>query len=84
LSSFLSVAATGVIPIGSIEMFRAAVYKYPFRMWSDTDITELLGFRKKSIQAGDLNAKHHVWNIKISNFSGFKLLELFLSSNFEI
>jgi hypothetical protein len=35
-----------------------AVYKSPGRAWSDADITELLRFRRKSILAGDLNAKH--------------------------
>jgi hypothetical protein len=45
------------------------------RLWSDTDITELLGFRNKSMLAGDLNAKHAVWNSQVSNPSGLKLLE---------
>jgi hypothetical protein len=53
-------------------------------MWSDTDITELLGFRSKSILAGDLNAKHLIWSTKVSNHSGLKLLELFAGCNFEI
>jgi hypothetical protein len=46
-------------------------------------IIELLGFRKKSIPAGDLNAKHPVWNSKVSYSSGLKLLESFDCSNFE-
>jgi hypothetical protein len=54
------------------------------RLWSDTDITVLLGLRNKSILAGDLNAKHLVWNSKVSNPSGLKLLELFVNSNFKI
>jgi hypothetical protein len=33
--------------------------------------------------AGDLNAKHPVWNSQVSNASGL-FLELFASSNFEI
>jgi hypothetical protein len=53
-------------------------------MWSDTDITALLSFRSKSILTGDMNTKHPIWNIKVSNHSGLKLLELFVSSNFEI
>jgi hypothetical protein len=65
-------------------MFLAAVYKSPQRLWSDTDITELLGFRNKSILAGDLNTKHPVGNSKISNPSSLKLLELFVRSNFKI
>jgi hypothetical protein len=65
-------------------MFLAAVYKSQQKLWIDTDIRELLGFRKKSILAGDLNAKHPVWNSKVSNPSGLKLLELFVSFNFEI
>jgi hypothetical protein len=60
------------------------VYKFPQRIWSDTDITELSDFRNKSICAGDLNTKLPVWNIKVSNLSGLKRLELFLSLNFEI
>jgi hypothetical protein len=85
LPPLLSVEATGVcILIGNTEILLAAVYKSLQRVWSDTDITELLGFRNKSILAGDLNAKHPVWNSRISNPSGQKLLELFADSNFEI
>jgi hypothetical protein len=65
-------------------MFLVAVYKSLKRLWSDTDIKKILAFRNKSILAGDLNAKHPVWNCKISNLSGLKLLALFVSSNFEI
>jgi hypothetical protein len=65
-------------------MFLAALYKSPQRSWSDADIRELQGFRNNSILAGDLNAKHPVWDSKVSNPSGLKLLELFVSSNFEI
>jgi hypothetical protein len=85
LPPLLSVEATGVcIATGNSEMFLAAVYKSLQRLWSDTDITELLGFRNMSILADDLNAQHPVWNSKISKSSGLKLLELFVSSNFEI
>jgi hypothetical protein len=49
-----------------------------------TDVTELLGFRDKSILADGLNAKHPAWNSKVSDPSGLKLLGLFVSSNFEI
>jgi hypothetical protein len=65
-------------------MLLAAVDKSPQRLWSDTDITELLCFRNKSILAGDLNTKYPVWNSKISNPSGMKLLALFVNSNFDI
>jgi hypothetical protein len=34
--------------------------------------------------AGDLNSKHLVWNSKVSNPSGLKLLDLFVNCNFEI
>jgi hypothetical protein len=52
-----SVEATGVcISIGNTELFLTAVYKSPQRLWSASDISELLGFRNKSILAGDLNA----------------------------
>jgi endonuclease/exonuclease/phosphatase (EEP) superfamily protein YafD len=33
---------------------------------------------------GDLNAKHPVWNSKVSNPRGLKLLDLFVNCNFEI
>jgi hypothetical protein len=65
-------------------MFRAAVYKSPQRLCSDTDITELLGFRNKFILAGDLNAKHPLWNSTVSTPSGLKFLELFVNYNFDI
>jgi hypothetical protein len=34
--------------------------------------------------AGDLNAKHPVWNTKVSNPSGLKLLDLSVTCKFEI
>jgi hypothetical protein len=54
------------------------------RLWTDTNITELLGFRNKYILAGDLNAKYPVWDSKVSNPSGLELLALFVSSDFKI
>jgi hypothetical protein len=81
LPPLLSVETRGVcIPIGNTEMLLAAVYKSPQRLWTDTDITELLGFRNKSILVGDLND----WNTNVSNPSGLKLLEIFVIFNFEI
>jgi hypothetical protein len=78
----VSVEATGVcIPIGNSEVLLAAVYKSPGHAWSDTDITELLSFRPKSILAGDLNAKNQLWNSAVSNPSGDKLLHLFQPHN---
>jgi hypothetical protein len=65
-------------------MLLASVYKSPPRAWRDADITELLNHKTKSILAGDLNAKHLVWNSKVSNPTGLKLLDLFVNSNFEI
>jgi hypothetical protein len=65
-------------------MFFAVVYKSLQRLWSDADITELLGFRNKFILAGALKAKNPVRNSKISNHSSLNLVELFVSSNFEI
>jgi hypothetical protein len=44
----------------------------------------LLAATCKPILAGDLKAKHPVWNSKISNPSDLKILALFVSSNFEI
>jgi hypothetical protein len=81
----LSVEAREIcLPTGNTETLLAVLYVSPQRLWCDTDITKLLGFRNKSILAGDLNVKHPVWNSKFSNHSGFKFLELFVSSNFEI
>jgi hypothetical protein len=85
LPPLASVEATGVcIPTGNSEILLASVYKSPGRAWSDTDITELLHFRRKSILAGDLNAKHPFWNSAVSNPSGEKPMVLFDLSEFEI
>jgi hypothetical protein len=62
----------------------AAVYKSPGHAWNDTDITELLSFRHKSLLAGDPNAKHPFWNSVVSNPSGMKLLNLLYINEFEI
>jgi hypothetical protein len=59
LPPVLPVKGTGIfISIRKAEMFLSFVYKSPQRLWSDTDITDLLGLRNKSILAGDLNAKY--------------------------
>jgi hypothetical protein len=59
LPPLISVEATGVcIPILNSELLLAAVYKSPGRAWSNAGISELLGYRYKSVLAGDLNAKH--------------------------
>jgi hypothetical protein len=80
-----SLEATGVcIPIGNSELLLAAVYKSPGKAWRDADIIELLKFRRKSVLAGDLNAKHPFWSSSVSNPSGKKLLDLFDTSDFEI
>jgi hypothetical protein len=62
------------IPIVNSKMLLAAVYKTPGHAWNDTDITELLIFRHKSLLAGDLNAKHPFLNSVISKLPGAKLL----------
>jgi hypothetical protein len=41
-------------------------------------------FRRKSILAGDLNAKYPFWNSVVSNPSGRELLRLFNASQFKI
>jgi hypothetical protein len=48
------------------------------------NITEALCFRSESILAGYLNAKHSVWNSKVPNPSGLKLLDLVFCSEFKI
>jgi hypothetical protein len=63
LAPLVSIEATGVyIPIGNREVFLAAVYKSPSRAWSDADILQLLALRRKTVLAGDLNAKNPFWN----------------------
>jgi hypothetical protein len=85
LSPLVSIEATGVcIPIGNSELLLSALYKSPGRAWRDTNIIDLLKFRRKSVVAGDLNAKYPVWNSAVSNPSGKKLLDLFDTSDFEI
>jgi hypothetical protein len=85
LPPHLSLEVTGIsIPIGHSEMLLTSVYKSPLRPWGDADITEILNLRTKSNLAGDLNAKHTVWNSKVSNPSGLKFLDLFVNCNFEI
>jgi hypothetical protein len=51
------------MPIGNIEVLLAALYKCSFGVWRETDTTELLNFRAKSIMAGDLNAKISLFGI---------------------
>jgi hypothetical protein len=71
LPNIVSVEATRLcIPVGNNEVLLTAVYKSLGRAWSDTDITELLSLGRKSISAGDLNAKQPFWNSAISNPSG--------------
>jgi hypothetical protein len=63
LPPLVAVEATGVcIPIGNRKVLLAAVYKSQGQAWSNADIAELLSFRRKSILAGDLKAKHPFWN----------------------
>jgi endonuclease/exonuclease/phosphatase (EEP) superfamily protein YafD len=52
--------------------------------WSDADIIENLSFGRKSIFAGDLNAKHPFWNSIDSNSSVLKSLKLLHINDFEI
>jgi hypothetical protein len=50
LPPLVSIEATGVcIPIENSEILLASVYKSPGRAWTDSDIMELLSFRRKSI-----------------------------------
>jgi hypothetical protein len=75
LPPLVSVEGTGVrIPICNSEILLAAVYKSLGRAWSDSDITELVSFRCKTILVGDLNAKHPFWNSAVSKPSDEKLL----------
>jgi hypothetical protein len=72
----VSVEATGVcIPMRNSELLLSSLYKSSGRAWGDANITELLSFRRKSILAGNLNAKHPFWNSAVSNPSYEKLLQ---------
>jgi hypothetical protein len=51
---------------------------------SESDITEIISYKRKSILADDLNAKHPFWNSAVSNPSSEKLIALFDLSEFEI
>jgi hypothetical protein len=62
----------------------AALHKFPQKILSDTDFTELLISRNKSMLESDTNSKQPVWNGKVSNPSGLKLFELFVSSKLYI
>jgi hypothetical protein len=85
LTPLISVEATEVcLPVGNDEVLLAAVYKSPGRPWIDADIINLLGFKRKTILAGNLKAKHQFWNSSFSNHSGKELLELFHKNEFEI
>jgi hypothetical protein len=55
------------MPIGNTELLLAAVYKSPGKAWRDVDIIELLNFRRKSVLAGGLNARHPFLNSAVSN-----------------
>jgi hypothetical protein len=72
------------ITTGNSEMVLAALCKSPQRLWSDTDTTEILRFTNRSTLAGDLQAKHPVWNSNISNPSVFQVFETFVICNSEI
>jgi hypothetical protein len=61
------------IPIVNTEVFVADLCKYSSGASNDGDIIELLGIIRKSILAGDLNAKHKFWNSVHWNPSGGKL-----------
>jgi hypothetical protein len=85
LPALISVEATGAcIPVVNDVVLLAAVYKSPGWPWNNTDILKLLGFKEKTILAGDLNAKHPFWNSSVSNPSGVELLELFHKNEFKI
>jgi hypothetical protein len=84
LPPLVSIEVTGVcIPIGNSEVLLAAVYKSPDHAWNDAYITELLGFRRKSLLA-DLNAKLQFWHSIVSNPSGTKLPNLLHIEEFQI
>jgi hypothetical protein len=52
--------------------------------FGETQTNRALILRTKSFLAGDLKAKHPVWNSQVSNPSSFKLLGVFVKCNLEI
>jgi hypothetical protein len=75
--TLVSIEATGVcIPTGNSEVLFAAVYKSPGHAWSDADIIGFCSFRRKSLLAGEMNAKFSIWDNLVSNDSDKKLLNL--------
>lgn len=75
---FSSVEAKGVcILTGNSGMVFIGIFKSLQKVCSDTDITELLGTKNKTILADDLNSEHPVWNINVSNTSCLQLLGVF-------
>jgi hypothetical protein len=70
--------------IGNSEILLACVCKSLGSAWSEAVISEIISYKRKSILAGDLNAKHPFWNSEISNLSGEKLMALFDLTEFEI
>jgi hypothetical protein len=71
------------IPTGNSEVLLASLYKSPGHAWIYAVITELLSVRRKSVLAGDLNAKHPLWNSAVPNPSGERIMALFDLSEFE-
>jgi hypothetical protein len=84
LAPVLSVEASGVcMLIENTEILFAVLYKSSQRIWSDTDITEFLRFRSKSILAGDMMQSTLFGIVKFQT-PDLKFVQLFVSSNFEI
>jgi hypothetical protein len=62
LPPLVSIETTGIcILFGNSEVLFAAVYKSSGYASNDTNITELLSFRHKSLLPGGLSAKHPFW-----------------------
>jgi hypothetical protein len=85
LPPLVSVEATGVSKlVGNDVALLAAVYKSPRQPWNNMDILKHLRIERKTVFAGDRNAKHSFWNSSVSNPSSVELLELFHKNEFEI
>jgi hypothetical protein len=85
--SFIAVIveATEVcIPIGNSVVLLVALYMFPGRPWSDSDIAYLLKFKSKSLLAGDPHARYPFWNSVVSDTSDDKVLYLFDINEFQI
>ena len=67
------------VQMGKEEICISAVYKKPTNKLDTSDINSILNSPLSTIIAGDLNAKHTLWNSRTTNSAG-NSLELYITS----